>query len=1000
MKLDVHTLAIILCLSAFMQFVVIFIHYRLNRDQSGLGWWVLGSLAFSLGFAANYLRDARMTGHFAIVGNNMLFASGLLLMYVGVLQFFEQKVRFGWIISACTAIMIYFVVFTFVIDNYIARRVFLSFAIAITSLLISRTLFLHRKSSVNASSCFLGFVFLAYGCYFILRALLLITGERGESIFTPTFTQTSMFFVSMIASNLWTFGLIILINQRLNAKQIEDKERLELIYNTSPDAAIVSRLSDGVVVDINDSFTTLTGYTRQEMLGKTTLEYGIWQTPEARSLFIDTLKEKGNVGNIEMQFRRRDGSILTGMISARTFDILGVPHVMSVTRDMTERKRAEDVLRETEAQYRRIVDTAIEGIMYVDRDFIVTFANRQIASMLGYSIDEMIGRNYSSFMAEDQLEDNVAQMKMRAEGKDSVYERCFMTKDGKRHWLLVSAKAVLDSDGRFTASFAMFTDIDARRQIEKALIESEEKYRRIVDTAMEGVISLNRDTRIAFVSRQMASMLGYSPEEMIGKKYESFLPEDQLDANAEQMKMRMQGKDSVYERCFITKDGRRHWILVSAKSVTDEDGNFIGSFAMLMDIDEHKSMEESILMHNRRLQLLLELTQTRETDLQAILDKALEYALQLTSSAIGYIYHYSEEERQFVLNTWSRDVMKECRVVNPQTVYQLDKTGIWGEAVRQRKPIMVNDFQAENPLKKGYPDGHVNLNRYLTVPVFSDGRIVGVIGVGNKAEPYDETDIVQLNLLAESVWSISRQKEDERKIREYAEKLKELNATKDRFFGIIAHDLRSPFNGIIMLSRFLMDRIARFDSETVEYITLINKSAKSAFNLLENLLEWSRIQMGRVEFKPEDIDYETMLCSVFEVAKSQALNKGIAMESVSEIKSVYGDLNMISAILRNLISNAIKFTPRSGKVTVRARMNGAYNEISVTDTGVGISEKVQGRLFRLSEKVTSEGTEGEGGTGLGLLLCREFVDRHHGTIRVESAEGKGSSFIFTLPLKG
>jgi len=999
MKLDVHTLAIVLCLSGFLQTVVLYIQYRLNREQRGLGWWVLGSMAFSCGFAVNYLRDSQLIGYFVIVGNNLLFASGLLLLYIGAVQFFDQKVHYSRIIFVLSVILTYFALFTFVFDNFIARRVFLSVVTASISLMISAFLFVRRKSSVSASVYFLVSVFSAYGCYLIVRAFMLLADEHDENIFSPTFTQTSFFFASMIASNLWTFGLIMLINQRLNAQHIEEKEHFELIFNTSPDAVIITRYSDGLMVDVNDSFTVMTGYQRSEVIGRSTLDVNLWHTSDDRRIIMEMLAEKGFVENVEMLFRRKDGNLITGVFSARIFDSRGVPHIMSVTRDITARRKAEDAFRETEARYRRIVDTANEGIMYVDRDFNLTFANRQMASMLGYSIEEMIGRNYSSFMAEDQLEDNAEQMKMRAEGKDSVYERCFLTKDGRRYWLLVSAKAVIDSEGIFTASFAMFTDIDARKKMEAALKESEEKYRRIVDTALEGVISLNRDTRIAFVSRQMASMLGYSPEEMIGRKIEYFLPEDQLDANAEQMKMRMQGKDAVYERCFITKDGRRHWILVSAKSVTDEDGHFMGSFAMLMDINERKSMEESILMHNRRLQLLFELTQTRETDMQAILDKALEYSLQLTGSAIGYIYHYSEEDRQFVLNTWSRNVMKECTIVNPQTVYQLDRTGIWGEAVRQRKPIMVNDFQAENPLKKGYPEGHVLLYRYLTVPVFSDDRIVGVIGVGNKEEPYNEIDIVQLNLLAESVWSISRQKDDERKIREYAEKLKDLNATKDRFFSIIAHDLRGPFNGILMLSRLLMDKIDRYDRETAEYITLINRSAKSAFNLLENLLEWSMIQMGRVEFKPEDIDFGVALGHALEVLRSQAMNKDITIESISEVESVFADSNMLSAILRNLISNAIKFTPRSGKVTVNARKNGAYNEISVTDTGVGMSEKVRSRLFRLSEKVTSEGTEGEGGTGLGLLLCREFVEKHHGAIRVESTEGKGSSFIFTLPLR-
>ena len=127
-------------------------------------------------------------------------------------------------------------------------------------------------------------------------------------------------------------------------------------------------------------------------------------------------------------------------------------------------------------------------------------------------------------------------------------------------------------------------------------------------------------------------------------------------------------------------------------------------------------------------------------------------SLELTHSRLGYIYFYDEDSEEFVLNTWSKEVMKECSIANPQTRYELQKTGIWGEAVRQRQPILVNDFQAPNPLKKGYPEGHAPLSRYLTVPVFIGGRIVAVVGVANKESDYNQTDILQLTLMMDSVW--------------------------------------------------------------------------------------------------------------------------------------------------------------------------------------------------------------------------------------------------------
>ncbi len=172
-----------------------------------------------------------------------------------------------------------------------------------------------------------------------------------------------------------------------------------------------------------------------------------------------------------------------------------------------------------------------------------------------------------------------------------------------------------------------------------------------------------------------------------------------------------------------------------------------------------------LALNQLRLEALLEISQYQASDLQGMLDFSLAKVLKITASQFGYIYHYHEDRQEFVLNTWSRGVMPACSVTDPQTVYQLDKTGIWGEAVRQRKAILINDFSAENPLKKGYPEGHVPLNRFLTVPVFDhQQRIVAVVGVANKQLPYTEQDQQQLELMMAEVWRIVKRLELEQKL--------------------------------------------------------------------------------------------------------------------------------------------------------------------------------------------------------------------------------------------
>ncbi len=175
-------------------------------------------------------------------------------------------------------------------------------------------------------------------------------------------------------------------------------------------------------------------------------------------------------------------------------------------------------------------------------------------------------------------------------------------------------------------------------------------------------------------------------------------------------------------------------------------------FSIIHDITEQKRAEEEALRNEARLEKIVDILHYKADSVQDFLDHALGEALELTQSKLGYIYHYHDDREEFVLNTWSKDVMKECSIAEPQAVYQLEKTGIWGEAVRQRQPIVVNDFEAPNPLKKGYPEGHAPLRRYLTVPVFIGDRIVAVVGVANKESDYDQADILQLTLMMDSVW--------------------------------------------------------------------------------------------------------------------------------------------------------------------------------------------------------------------------------------------------------
>jgi len=232
-----------------------------------------------------------------------------------------------------------------------------------------------------------------------------------------------------------------------------------------------------------------------------------------------------------------------------------------------------------------------------------------------------------------------------------------------------------------------------------------------------------------------------------------------------------------------------------------------------------------------------------------------------------------------------------------------------------------------------------------------------------------------------------------------SKKLTEVIETNAKFLSIIAHDLRSPFSSIISVLELLKDSYYDHNLEDVKkYIRMATNSANGTLSLLENLLAWTSAENKMTSFNPVKLNVKNLIDEEFENFISAATHKLISLNhSISENLHVSADIDMFKTVLRNLISNAIKYSFIGGKVTINATELKQFVEISVEDNGMGITQKDRKELFRRNEIHTTRGTNNESGTGLGLILCKEFVEKHGGTIRIESEPGKGSRILFTLP---
>lgn len=251
-----------------------------------------------------------------------------------------------------------------------------------------------------------------------------------------------------------------------------------------------------------------------------------------------------------------------------------------------------------------------------------------------------------------------------------------------------------------------------------------------------------------------------------------------------------------------------------------------------------------------------------------------------------------------------------------------------------------------------------------------------------------------------NVRDITERKKNEKELLESEARLIEANTTKDRFFSIIGHDLKSPFNSIVGFSEILMNQISKKNYNEVEnYAKIILDSSKRAMNLLTNLLEWSRTQTGKIKFNPEYFEFTSTINNVVDLLNDSAQQKSIhILTKLPQTLNIVADEAMIKTILRNLLTNAIKFTNPGGEVKISLEIKSKELIVSVADNGVGIKKEDLSNLFRIDFSYSTLGTNKETGTGLGLLLCKEFIEMHNGTIWAESNELAGSKFNFSIPL--
>ena len=523
-------------------------------------------------------------------------------------------------------------------------------------------------------------------------------------------------------------------------------------------------------------------------------------------------------------------------------------------------------------------------------------------------------------------------------------------------WLELHAQTVsLHGESHLCVSF---TDITDRKLTTERLALSESIFRGTFDHSPVGSVMVGLDKRFLRCNNTFTAFLGYTEQELAGRLISDVThPEDQM-VGMEEMRQMVEGhlgKTSAQKR-YIRKDGAIVWGQITINLIRNTDHSPFCFLAVINDITDLKRATNELLKKDELL------------------------GITGTTAKVGGWEFDTETMRQ----TWTDEVYRIHELD-----FSFDPDVNNGLGFYEPKSREIISAAVDRTMRFGEPFD-------LELEFFTaNGKHRWVHTIGKALQQNGKTVKVY-----GSFQDITEKKEIEEQILHHNERLQKLNATRDRFFSIIAHDLRNPFNSFLGLTNLMADDTSELSvRELRDLAGRLNSSAENLYRLLDNLLQWARIQQGSFPMRPEKINLSATIADVCDLLSEQAGLKNIRL--LNGVKSellIQTDPQMVRTILSNVVSNAIKFTPDGGKVEVSVREDGPeFIEVSVSDSGIGISPEIMDNLFNMDIPTSRRGTGNEPGTGLGLLLCKDLMKMLGGRIAVESSSGQGSIFRLAFP---
>ena len=658
---------------------------------------------------------------------------------------------------------------------------------------------------------------------------------------------------------------------------------------------------------------------------------------------------------------------------------------------MVQEENRLKIFSESDEIYKTVFYNSPLGIFHFDKTSQIIDCNNKFSEIIGSSREVLLNINLLDDLTDKKLKIEIHKTLTIGFG---YFDGDYHTITSNKIIPIIARFSAIYADNEIIGGVGLLEDNTERKLSEEKLKESEYYLREAQEFARVGHWKKNLITNDVSRSKELFHIynLDFNNKEITKEAFYNVIHPEDVEKIKKAYLDSLENK-TEYNFFFrlVFPDGTTKYVNEKGKTEYNNEGKPVLSMGIVQDITQIRKKELTQVA-------LFKISDAANSDksLKELYGSIHKIIGELMPADNFYIALYNEETQilSFPYHVDEKDAKPEPGPL---------RDGLTEYVLTQKKSCIITeeiDKQLQMEGKVGISGEFTKI--WVGIYLNFESAIKGVLVIQdyNDENAFSPEDIELLEFVSKQVVKAIDKKYADEKLVESQKALIKSNADKDKFFSIISHDLKSPFQGIMGMSDLLNESMGELTKEeNIEFNGLLNGAIKDVYALIEQLLEWSRVQTGRMEYKPTELNLKSVFSKVISIANISAQKKKIRIScKTDDDLFVHADSMMLETILRNLIANSIKFTTDGGEILINGIISDGKALIKVQDSGIGMSEEVQRKLFKIEEHHTTLGTEGEKGTGLGLVLCRDLVEKNKGKIWVESELRIGSSFYFTLPI--